>query len=72
MARVVTVMAGLYHGGFSVGLLRSLAGTGSGMPANDSSHPATWFVSVTGLASSSDIWLVLPGPRRRGRSPSAS
>jgi len=30
-----------------------------------------WFVLVTGLASSSDIWSVLPPPRRREGSPSA-
>lgn len=72
MARVVTVTAGALSWWFFCRTLVPLAGAGSGMPANGSSHPAMWFVSVTGLASSRDIWLVLPGPWRQERSPSAS
>lgn len=62
MARVVTVTAGALSWWFFCRTFVPLAGDGSGMPANGSSRPAMWFVSVTGLASSGDFGLCSQGP----------
>lgn len=71
MARVVTVTAGALSWWFFCRTFVPLAGAGSGMPANGSSRPAMWFVSVTGLASSGDFgWCSQgPGGKRGARLP---